>query len=242
MKSKILTTTILITLVCSFAEAKPKSQNLSSDMDSLGGNAEIAARAQALDPNNKTEVVQRRFVDRYNRVELGLNYGVVGGGDSYYSTQNIGGALDYHFTPRWSAGFRYYRSMNTLTSEGKTVYQDAVNRSKADPYNNYQVPDLDHPIETGLAVVNFYPFYGKLNLMDLGVAHFDVYALAGYGKVNLNSGYADTYTAGGGLGLWWSQHFTSRIEGRYQTYSDRPYSGTRKLDLFVMTLGVGLMI
>ncbi len=42
--------------------------------------------------------------------------------------------------------------------------------------------------DEALALLNWYPFYGKLKLSDRKVLHFDVYALGGGGQARLLSG------------------------------------------------------
>jgi outer membrane immunogenic protein len=214
--------------------------DLKKDFDSLGGNKAIADRAKALDPKNKVRVVQNRTVDRNMRLELGGNFGMVAGGDSYIKTQNWGGNLDFHLNPKWSVGARYYQSFNTLTAEGKDVFDQAQARQAQ--MRDFEVPEVDHPIETTLAVLNWYPLYGKTNLFDTAVATFDIYTLIGYGRTKLNSGMANTFAAGGGVGAWLSQHFSTRFEVRYQTYEDQPSRGGRKVDSAVFNFGLGILL
>src|SRR4051812_29666977 len=118
---------ILITLALTIgavANAKGK-KNLSQDMDALGGNQDLIERASAIDPRNTTRVVQKREVERDNRVEIGINDGIVAGGDPYTNTNNLGGQIDYHFSPKFSLGGRYYQSANTINSEGRRVMEQA---------------------------------------------------------------------------------------------------------------------
>lgn len=210
------------------------------DFESLGANQAILKRARNLDSNNKIMVVQKRSVDRNLRLEFGGTYGANAGGDSYLNTQIVGGQLDFHINPRWSLGGRYYQSLNSLTDEGKRVYDNAQER--ANRGQKYEIPDLDYPISTWLAVVNWYPIYGKTNLLDLGIAQFDFYTLAGYGQIKLASGTTDTYTAGGGMGFWINNHVTSRLEVRYQTYEDQVYSGARRMNIVVANVSIGFLL
>ncbi|MDZ4677974.1 MAG: outer membrane beta-barrel domain-containing protein [Oligoflexia bacterium] len=231
---------VLIIGVLSLNSQAAEKINLKKDFDSLGGNAEIVGRAQALDPENQVKIVQNRTVDRNNRFELGVNYSMVSGGDTYMRTQNLGGNLDFHLTPSWSVGARYYKAYSSLTAEGQNIYDDA-NRRYSQGYK-YNIPPIDYPIETGLLVVNWYPIYGKLNLFNLGVAHFDIYTLIGYGKMFLDSGSSDTYTAGGGVGFWWTQNIASRLEVRYQPYTDLLQGEKRHQDSVVFTASVGVLL
>ncbi|MCC6278667.1 MAG: outer membrane beta-barrel domain-containing protein [Oligoflexia bacterium] len=232
---------ILTLVVAQVSLAKPKI-DIKKDFDSLGTNSAIAEKAQELDPENRVRIVQNRKVDRTNRLELGFNYGLVTGGDAYYKTQNIGGLLEWHFNPKFSAGLRYSKALNSLTSEGDSLYKDAQRRYQADPTSGYAVPDLDYPIETGLVTVSFYPVYGKFNFFELGVAHFDFYAIAGYGKMNLKSGQTDTYTAGIGVGLWAAQNLAMRLEGRWQPYMDKVFTGERRLDTVVVNATLSVLL
>lgn len=233
---------ILVTLLATFVSASSLAASKSYDkMGSLGGNKDIIKKARELDPDNKVRVVQRRTVDRNWRLELGVNYGMIAGGDSYINTQNVGGNLDLHINPMWSVGARYYKHYNEFTSEGKRVWDDQAARA-----NNGENFDgkaaVDFPLESTLGIVSFYPIYGKLNVFDMGVAQFDLYVLGGYGQVRLSSGTAPTWTAGGGAGLWLSQHFSSRIEVRYQNYKDEISSGSRDINAVVSTVSIGFIL
>ena len=83
-----------------------------------------------MDPHNEVSIVQNRAVDRNMRLELGVNYGLVGGGEAYYQTQNLGANLDFHINPHWSVGARYYHSFNSLTSEGQAVFNNVLSKLK----------------------------------------------------------------------------------------------------------------
>jgi hypothetical protein len=92
-KYLILMVVLLTAATAAFADSVDDS------IDSLGGNRELIKRARAMDPNNEVEVVQNRTVDRNMRLELGVNYGLVAGGDPYLNTQDLGANLDFHITP-----------------------------------------------------------------------------------------------------------------------------------------------
>jgi outer membrane beta-barrel protein len=241
MKAVILQTLAAIALVTVFVTVPLVSHaeiDISKDFDSLGGNEALYKRAKALDPKNKVSIVQKRVVDRTMRLELGINYGIVGGGDSYLNTQNVGGNLDFHISPYISVGGRFYNSYNHLTAEGQDIFSRAQ-ELKNQGINNYEIPDLNQPQQTALATVSVYPIYGKTNLFDAAVVQFDFYALAGYGGIKLSkTGWTDAITGGGGMGLWLSQHVASRIEGRWETYADVD----RRINAGIFTVGVGLLL
>ena len=235
MKKLILTLTSLLVVLGPLALA-----DVSEDMEGLGGNKELIRRAKALDPKNKVRVVQNRSVDRDLRLEFGINYGMVTGGDPYVNTRNLGANLDFHINPHWSIGARYYNSSNELSSEGKRVFESARAAHAAGTY--YERPDNDFASDTYLGVINWYPIYGKLNLFDMGIAQFDIYVLGGGGQVKLRSGMAPTYTGGAGVGFWMSQHFSTRFEARYQTYNDQIHSGSRQLDMTIISASLGFLL
>lgn len=237
MKSSIVRTLALLVLTLAPVLARAEV-NLSKDFDSLGGNEKLYQRAKALDPKNRVSIVQKRVVDRNSRIELGVSYGLVAGGESYLNTQNLGASLDYHFTPYFSVGGRFAQSNNTLTSEGKDIYENARNQ-QSQGNTDFAVKAIDEPQQSMVGVVSFYPVYGKTNLFDLAVVQFDFYALAGYGQIKLESGWTSAVTAGGGVGFWLTQHIASRLEARWQGYSDRD---DRRVNSALISLGLGLML
>jgi len=211
-----------------------------NQIDSLADNDGLVEKSRLIAPSNKIEAVQKRQVDLNNRLELGLSYGPSYGGEAYLNTQNLGVGLDYHIIPRLSVGARYYHAYNQLTSVG----QDAFNAAQS-AFNggntNYRIPAIDYPMDSYLGVVNWSVTYGKISLFD-SVVQFDVYLLGGGGEISMSSGPTPTYTAGGGMAFWWTQHLSFRVEGRYQTYNETTYEGTQRLDLGAMTFGIGMLL
>ena len=218
-----------------------KAAGVSQDLETLGSNKDINDRASRLETRSRMAIVQNRAVDRHWRFELGASYIPVASGDSYLNTQNLGVQADLHITPKVSLGVRYQKSYNTLTNEGKNQF-DLARAAKAAGSTDYRVPDLDYPDESLMGVLNWYMLYGKLNFFDVKTVQFDIYSLAGYGTQKLASGDTPTWTAGGGIGFWLSNHVTSRFELRYQTYQDKVYTGTRDLKLILANFGVGVLL
>jgi outer membrane beta-barrel protein len=214
-----------------------------ADFDSLGGNQPIYERAKAISSEKTVSIVQNRMVSRVKRIELAPEISGTFGGDSYNRTKSLGLNAHYHFNPRWSVGARYEYAFNTLTPEGKAMVADAIADFNNNPGNpSVPYPAIDYPKSQMLAFVNWYPFYGKLNLLDKAIAHFDIYGILGGGQVELSSGATTTYTGGLGVGFWINQHLTSRMEMRYQTYSTKSFDETKKLDLAVTSLQVGYLL
>lgn len=230
---------ILISLMAASAWA---ATDLTSEMDQLGANKDLMRKARAIDPQNRVRVVQNREVDRHMRLELGANAALVEGGDPYVNSNTLGLNLDFHFTPHWSLGARYSSYSNSLTSEGKRVYDDAAN----DPTHTFRVPGVDYAKNSWLAIGSWYPIYGKLNLFDLGISQFDIYFLGGAGQVALQSGTEALYTAGGGVGIWLAQHLSTRLEARWQGHTDHPqFTGetiNRNVNETILSLTIGFLL
>jgi outer membrane beta-barrel protein len=217
--------------------------DIGQEFEGLGGNRVLLDKAKELNPEKEVSIVQERVVSRRNRVELAPEFLGSFGGDTYSRTSGLGLNVHYHITPRWSLGARYAYNFNSLTPEGKA----AVDRAEEDFRHNptsptAAVPTLDYPRSEMFASLYWYPIYGKMNLLDKGIAHFDLYALAGYGRVSLSSGSVPSYTAGGGFGFWWTQHFASRVEMRYQTYTAKYFDTSTKLDLAIASLQLGWLL
>jgi outer membrane beta-barrel protein len=222
------------------AAAAPTTKNISNDIDDLGGNEELVDMAQRMKSTTRSRIVQERIVDRRNKVEFGVGFGGVFGGDAYLQTKALNFAADYHITPRWSIGARYLDFSNDLNPEGERVLKKAQEDKAAN--NKSYFPGIDYPQSATYAVVNWYPIYGKTSFLDIGVTQFDMYLLAGGGTIQLSSGSTALYTGGLGIGAWMSRHITARAEIRYQTYQDNPASGSRSLDTYVGSFGLGWIL
>ena len=222
--------------------AKPVAaqKNIANDIDDLGGNQELVDMAQRMKSTTRSRIVQERIVDRRNKVEFGVGYGAAFGGDAYLETHSLSLALDYHITPRWSVGARYLDFSNSLNPEGQRVIKKAQEDQAAGQKSYF--PGIDYPESATFAVVNWYPIYGKTSFLDIGVTQFDLYFLAGAGQIQLSSGSTALYTGGLGVGAWITRHITARAEMRYQNYTDNPASGSRSLDTWTGSFGLGWIL
>lgn len=233
---------LVMALATSHVWAEPKN-DLESDFASLGGNRVMLDMAKELNPEQEISIVQDRIVPRRNRWELGTELAGTFGGDTYSKTSSLGFNVQYHINPRWSLGVRYNHDFNKLTPEGDAMVNRAIEDYTANPKApTAPVPAMDYAKSETFALVNWYPIYGKLNLLDKGVAHFDVYGLAGYGQVTLSSGPTKSTTAGLGVGLWWNRHFSSRMEMRYQNYRAQYLDNNMNLDLAVASVQMGWLL
>ncbi len=220
--------------------AAAKTDSLAKDLDSLGGNKALIEMADSLNPEIKSRIVQDRIVERRNSLEVGINYGGIAGGTTYLQTQSLGFNLDYHITPRWALGLRYSDFNSKLTPEGTRVFEEARVNNGLNASGGYV--DIDTPLNSTMGVLNWFPMYGKMNAFDAAVIQFDLYLLLGGGQISLESGPTSIVTAGGGVGIWLSQHITARAEVRYQGYQDLIKTGPRDIDSVVGTLGLGWIL
>ncbi|MCB0390043.1 MAG: outer membrane beta-barrel domain-containing protein [Bdellovibrionales bacterium] len=215
------------------------ASDLSKDLDSLGADKAILKRARALDPKNRLRVVQKRKVNRNWRVEFGANYSMVEGGNPFLNSSAVGGIAELHISPKFSLGVRYANFDNKLNSEAENRYEIA----EKNPYTKDSiVPEIDSPFNSTHGVLSWYPIYGKMNMLDLGISQFDIYLLGGYGQVNLKSGSSTSWTVGGGIGVWLSQHLSSRFEVRQMSYQDQVTTGSRNMDMTFVSLAIGVLL
>ncbi|MCB0351619.1 MAG: outer membrane beta-barrel domain-containing protein [Bdellovibrionales bacterium] len=223
-----------------------RADDIMKDFDSLGGNDVLLERAQALSPEIQTKVVQNRIVDLNKRFEIAPETSAVLGGDSYTSTWLAGVDARFHINPRWSIGLKYGHAFNEYTDEGKNLINNPTpikNGSGSIVGYAPNIPAVDYIKQQGFLTVNWSPIYGKMNMFDLGVVHFDMYAIAGAGQIELNSGPTSSYTAGGGIGLWISKHLTSHFEVRYQNYEAQRYPDKKDpMDLTIGSFQIGYLL
>jgi outer membrane beta-barrel protein len=242
MKKQLLV--LLMVGSSAFASAeKAADSSIEQDFQGLGGNKVLLEKAKALSPDQEISIVQDRIVPRRKRWEISPEFAGTFGGDTYSRAQSLGLNIHYHINPSWSLGVKYTYDTNKLTNEGDAM----VNKAVADAANNPRnptapVPTLDYPKTETFALVNWYPIYGKMNLLGKGIAHFDIYAVAGLGQVTLNSGPTQSYTGGAGVGFWWTRHFSSRLEMRYQNYKAQYFDHETNLDLGVASVQMGWLL
>jgi outer membrane immunogenic protein len=227
---KLITLTLTALTFGSLAHA-----DLMKDFDSLGGNDVLMEKSKAIHPDEKISIVQDRIVQTRHRQEIAPEFSGVMGGDAYIATQNIGLNYQYHISPHWSIGAKYNYAFNSLRAEAQASIDEAQRE-------NRRAPDFNYVTQTYMAVGNWYPIYGKMNLLDMGVSHFDVYTLAGAGQVMLSRGNSFTYTVGGGIALYLSQHLNTRLEMRYQNYNSQKYTGNQSMDLTVASMQIGYLL
>ena len=216
-------------------------KGLLEDFDSLGENSILFERAQALKPEVRVEIVQQRIVNRNQRHEISPEFGVVSSGNTYLNSSNLGLSYNYHFNPRWTVGAKYKYYFNELTGDGRRALDEGVAFTNNDLDFSF-IPELNWIRTSVQAQAAWHPIYGKINLFDRGVVHFDIYTFLGGGRINLRKGSSLTYLGGLGSGFWISQHLTSRIEYSYQTYEAEFNSGSKRINNHAVNLSLGYML
>lgn len=226
----------LVSILALSAFVSPAFADVMKDFDSLGGNNVLMDKVKAIEPDKRATIVQNRVVNRFKRVELAPEFTTIFGGDAYLNTVGIGVAGQFHFNPYISLGARYTKLANKYSDEGENLIKESEVTGKI------TVPDVDPAQTQTMAVLNLYPIYGKLNLFNKAVTHFDIYGTFGYGNITLKSGSKPTYLAGAGMGLWLSQHLSTRLEVYYQTYEAERQAGPSKMDLTGANLQIGYLL
>jgi outer membrane beta-barrel protein len=241
MKSLVVLVSLLL---ASLAQA-----DVLEDFDTLGGNDVLLERAQRLNPDKTINVVQDRIVDRRMRSEIAIDTAAYVGGDAYTSTQSVGLLYQLHIIPQFSVGVRGAYHFNHLRDEGKFMIDKATEAEAAASKKTKEelkslglIPEIDYPKYAVYAVGNFYPIYGKMNIFNAAVAQYDVYVLGGAGQVELKSGPTPAFTAGAGIGLWLSQHLTSRFEVRWETWKAKRLAGEEQMNMTVLGLDMGYLL
>ncbi len=213
------------------------------EIDSFGGNEALYMKAKALNPEVQSDVIQNRFTNRTNRVELAPEFSGVFGGDTYNHANNVGLNAHYHINPSWSVGVKYNYSFNYLTPEGQTMVEKANKAAQDNPKDpNYLFPQVIYQKSETIGMINWYPIVGKLSFGSWGVAHFDTYLTAGYGTLELSTGSTPVSTLGIGLGFWVNSNLTTRFEYRAEQYKAEYYTRTEDMLTSVASVQMGWML
>lgn len=215
------------------------SEDLLKDFDSLGGNKVLMDRAKSIRPDAEVTAVQERTINRFKRHEFSPEAGMVMMGNRTMNSYTMGLNYQYHINPNWSVGAQYSYFSNKLTRDGENLINGLIDSDNEDLA---LIPAIDFPKQSMMANLSWYPIYGKINLRNLGITHFDVYLSGNYGQIDLKSGKSDIYGLGSGFAFWFSQHLTSRIDFRYQRYTENTYVGPQDVDMVVGGLSLGYML
>ena len=213
-------------------------------IQSLGGNDVLYEKARILTPEKNITIVHKRLINRSFKNELNFEANNIVGGDVFLQTILFGLNYQFHISPYWSVGIKGYIAFNDLSSEGNDFVNHAINLR----YNFNQlkplVPDIDYMRYSSYLISNWYPIYGKLNLYDIGIGHYDIYILSGIGRVWLRRGGAIGFIAGGGFAFWISDNISTRIEVKYETYKAQRLSinSEQRLHLTSISLSVGYIL
>ena len=221
------------------------------DFDSLGRNKVLLEKAKALEPNKKIEIIQDRIINRKNRHEFYPGYEMVqAGGSPYFHSQMISMNYMYHISPYWSVGLNYGYAFNQLSTEGQNVIdygkrkqnelleEDPNSTDKADPF----IPEMNWLKQSVMAQVDWYPIYGKFKLLNTAIVHFDIYTTLGVGKIELKNNDSNLYQFGLGMGFWWSQNLTSRLEAKYSSYVSEFFSSENRENIGSFAVYMGYML
>ena len=192
---------------------------LFKDFDSLGGNKDLFDNLNAMETSGKTKLslVQNRTVDRVARSEFALNYQSDFQGGTYLNTQGVGVGYYYHFNPRVSVSINTNYYFNNLTSEGQSLLDVGRQAQADDPFVSF-IPSIDYPKSNYSVGLEWYPMYGKFNLLNQAITQFDLYTLMDLGQIQTLRTKSFYLAYGVGVGLWLSQKLSVRLEAVLQSY------------------------
>ena len=212
------------------------------DFDSLGGNIDLLEKAKALAPNKTVKLVQKRIVDRESRHEIVSLGKKAFSGNTYLSTTATSLGYYYHINPTWAVSVQYTTYFNSLTSEGRSLIKRGDELLSKDPVLDF-VPELNYPVNSVKALVNWYPVYGKINLYDWAITQFDMYVIGGLESSTYQKTKTLDYVTGIGLGFWLSQHISARFELGYKLRKDVGLRGKKEsYSSMNGTFGVGYLL
>lgn len=207
---------------------------------SLGGNDVLYEKAKILTPEKNITIVHSRLVPRSFRNELHFKVDGVVGGDTLLNTILFGLNYQFHINSYWSVGVRGHMAFNDLSTIGDEFVDYAINWRNDFQQLRPLVPDVDYMLYSSYLTFNWYPLYGKLNLYDIGIGHYDIYILSGIGRVWLRRGGRMGFIAGAGLAFWFSNNISTRIEVKYETYRAQRLNIVPDQRLHLTTIGIGL--
>lgn len=226
----------LILMTLFFSSLAFANEDLSTQFQSLGGNEPLLEKVKALEGMSRVEVVQSRTVNRIKRLEIGFDLLGTAGGDPYFQSSGFGLTARYHINPHWMLGVNYTYFTNKLTREGENLISDTETTGTA------IIPQMDYLKSQTMALIEYAPIYGKISFGGERVAQFDVYGQAGYGQMDLSLGSSSTYSVGGGVGIWWNNNFSTRLEMKYQNYTAQDLRETKPMDLTVGSIQLGYLL
>lgn len=209
------------------------------NVDGLGNYADTLKNIKETSGVKEVRVIQDRLVSRKFRNEFSIGYNNFLSGNPYLLTQTLNLGYNFSFNRFVSVGVSYFTARNGLSQEGRNL----INNDIPDRVPNSQriLPTVDS-IKGGYeASVQLSPFYGKVNMFDY-IAHFDIYALAGIGQMQMTSGNRQTLSYGAGLAFWWSNHWNTRVEFKNLQYRTESIAGSSNITSSVAGLSLGYML
>ncbi|MCY4643133.1 MAG: outer membrane beta-barrel domain-containing protein [Bacteriovoracales bacterium] len=217
--------------------------DLLKDFDSLGGNGALLERLRESSKGKGVQIVQNRMTDRTNRLELFADYQYTSRGNTYLDSSSSAASFHFHINPRWSLGAKYNYFFNDLTPEAEGIINEALEVQKINPnVETALIPELNWPKSSTMALISYYPIYGKANIFNQGIVHFDLYATLGAGQMELRNGTSQTWLGGVGVGLWLSQYLSARLEYNYQGYEAEYLQGVKELSVNTLSFGFGYLL
>jgi outer membrane beta-barrel protein len=213
----------------------PAIQEASPDGEAVDV-SKVTEKYWAQGKDTELGVVQNRKYTSEHRFELDFFAAAVST-DPFLSVHAFGGSVGYYFTQYFSAHF--------------TAWKDSV--SYSDAYNSFKVGApgaavyLDQPKSFYGVEFDENFLYGKASLFGSTIIYVDIYALAGAGVSDNQTGNDFTSFVGLGQKIHLNQYMTLNLDTKFMFYNETVQSSidnsthTRSNSTNVISLGLGFL-
>jgi outer membrane beta-barrel protein len=174
--------------------------------------------------------VQSRYSPLSNRLEFTVSSGQDFTNSSFLSSQQLGGAIRYHFNDRWSLGFQAATVFNSLTlTAQQLISQEGV------------VPDVAYARNRWDASVAFNTLYGKFRLSQDQVFYLDQYIAVGAGMARLDRGSVPMGVVDLGCAFWLGRSGVVRLGVKNHIYREQRLLSSAMTQHWVGHVDIGWM-
>lgn len=232
MHTKLMTIlALLISTAALGADQTPALKEVSPDGEAVDV-SKVTEKYWAQGKDTELGVVQNRKYSSERRFELDLFAGTIST-DPYLSVHNFGGALGYNFNQYFAAQLMYWKASvsnsDAYTELRKTSADVFLNRPKA-----FYGAQIDGNI-----------LYGKASLFGNAIIYVDIFALAGAGVNDTETGKNFTSFFGLGQKIHLNKYMSLNLDYRVMFSSEDVQSElngskhSRSNSTDVITLGLG---
>ncbi len=156
---------------------------------------------------SRAQIIQNRLYSVAHKFEFGL-LGSYVATDPFLSVKSYGFSLGYHLNETWAINGIYWKD-SVSPSQALNVFQSS---------NGFTVNTVN-PVSFYGGEIQFSPIYGKLNVLDMSIVHFDLHLSAGAGERKTDSGTYLAFMAGIGQQIFLTSWLTLGVDFRLLKFS-----------------------